>query len=180
MDSTTDQEKPPIEEVNESHDSDGVRNEALETDNGIVQPRITSFSNSSPESTPGARHEFTFRQEQTPQVQIGHAQGIAQKNIMSQGLLDLALITANVTQIRYTTYLYQQSSSSLFVFLVICLSLSIILQIVQACFLLHVGRLSRSIKSDPNMMDRICKHTNFSIVCNIIITVLNIFIASFS
>ncbi|XP_043285746.1 ninjurin-A-like [Venturia canescens] len=99
----------------------------------------------------------------------------AAKKTVAQGMMDVALITANANQLRYLVE-YQRNSPTFFVnvFLIV---VSLLLQIAVGVSLIFKGRYDiRGKGKSPQAL----KINNYVVVAVFLITIINVFVASFS
>ncbi|KAK2578652.1 hypothetical protein KPH14_012141 [Odynerus spinipes] len=99
----------------------------------------------------------------------------AAKKTVAQGMMDVALITANANQLRYLIE-YQRNSPTFFVILVLIV-ISLMLQIAVGVSLIFKGRFD--IKGQSKSINA-RKINNYVVVGVFLITIINVFIAAFS
>ncbi|XP_033331858.2 ninjurin-A [Megalopta genalis] len=99
----------------------------------------------------------------------------AAKKTVAQGMMDVALITANANQLRYLLE-YQQKSST-FVLILTLIIISLALQIAVGISLVFKGRYDIKGKSNSLTAQKI---NNYVVIGVFLITIINVFIASFS
>lgn len=99
----------------------------------------------------------------------------AAKKTVAQGMMDVALITANANQLRYL--LEYQKDSNTFVLILCLIVISLSLQVVVGISLVFKGRFDIKGKSKSDIAHRI---NNGVVVGVFLITIINVFIASFS
>ncbi|XP_014292259.1 ninjurin-A isoform X2 [Halyomorpha halys] len=99
----------------------------------------------------------------------------AAKKTVAQGMMDLALITANANQLRYV--IQYQSSSPTYYFVFTLIVISILLQIAVGICLIFKGRFD--LKGDEKRIQANAIN-NYVIVGVFLVTVINVFIAAFS
>ncbi|XP_065205145.1 uncharacterized protein LOC135835023 [Planococcus citri] len=94
----------------------------------------------------------------------------------SQGMLDIALFTSNVNQLRAVTMRAPQSMNFTFIFIIILLVLSIVFQIGVGLILLLSARYNVNKEEERKA---VYKMGNYVVAGVFLITVLNLFIAVF-
>jgi len=99
----------------------------------------------------------------------------ATKKTIAQGMLDVALLTANASQLRYVLQVGEQHD--FFTLMVTLISLSIALQILVGILLMILGALDISDNSPSQQAADIVN--DVSIIFVFIITMLNVVIAAF-
>lgn len=99
----------------------------------------------------------------------------AAKKTVAQGMMDVALITANANQLRYLIE-YQQNSPMFYVILVLII-ISLLLQVAVGVSLIFKGRFDIKGKSKSINAERI---NNYVVVGVFLITIINVFIAAFN
>ena len=99
----------------------------------------------------------------------------AAKKTVAQGMMDVALITANANQLRYLIE-YQRSSPTFFVILSLII-VSLMLQIAVGASLIFKGRFDIKGQSKSRAAQKI---NNYVVVGVFLITIVNVFIAAFS
>ncbi|XP_076286996.1 ninjurin-A [Lasioglossum baleicum] len=99
----------------------------------------------------------------------------AAKKTVAQGMMDVALITANANQLRYLLEYQKNTNTFLLILTLIIVSLS--LQVAVGIGLVFKGRFDIKEKSKSNIAHRI---NNYVVVGVFLITIINVFIASFS
>ncbi|XP_011315157.1 ninjurin-1 [Fopius arisanus] len=97
------------------------------------------------------------------------------KKTVAQGMMDVALITANANQLRYLVE-YQRESPT-FWFIVFLIAISLSLQIAVGVSLIFKGRFDIKGKSKSPQARRI---NNYVVVGVFLITIINVFVAAFS
>ncbi|XP_060838312.1 ninjurin-B-like [Rhopalosiphum padi] len=103
------------------------------------------------------------------------------KKNMAQGMMDIALLTANANQLRYILE-FRGKNSTNFVLLLVLIACSLILQVFVGTILIFKGRMdciSSSTNNEVTKMDTI-KLNNYVVLGVFLITVINIFIAAFT
>ncbi|CAH1713482.1 ninjurin-B-like [Aphis gossypii] len=103
------------------------------------------------------------------------------KKNMAQGMMDIALLTANANQLRYILEFRGENSTN-FVLLLVLIACSLILQVFVGTILIFKGRMaciSSSMSNEVTKMDTI-KLNNYVVLGVFLITVINIFIAAFT
>ncbi|XP_015438004.1 PREDICTED: ninjurin-2-like [Dufourea novaeangliae] len=99
----------------------------------------------------------------------------AAKKTVAQGMMDVALITANANQMRYLIE-YQRDSPTFYVILSLII-ISLMLQIAVGVSLIFKGRFDIKGQSKSLNARRI---NNYVVVGVFLITIINVFIAAFS
>ncbi|XP_076622563.1 ninjurin-A [Colletes latitarsis] len=99
----------------------------------------------------------------------------AAKKTVAQGMMDVALITANANQLRYLIE-YQRNSPTFYVILSLII-ISLLLQIAVGVSLIFKGRFDIKGQSKSLNARRI---NNYVVVGVFLITIINVFIAAFS
>nr|XP_031826181.1 ninjurin-1-like [Nomia melanderi]XP_031826182.1 ninjurin-1-like [Nomia melanderi]XP_031826184.1 ninjurin-1-like [Nomia melanderi] len=99
----------------------------------------------------------------------------AAKKTVAQGMMDVALITANANQLRYLIE-YQQESPT-FVIILSLIVISLALQVAVGVSLIFKGRFDIKGKSNSLSAQKI---NNYVVVGVFLITIINVFIAAFS
>ncbi|XP_015125826.1 ninjurin-1 [Diachasma alloeum] len=99
----------------------------------------------------------------------------AAKKTVAQGMMDVALITANANQLRYLVE-YQRESPT-FWFIVSLITISLSLQVAVGVSLIFKGRFDIKGKSRSPQALRI---NNYVVVAVFLITIINVFVAAFS
>ncbi|KAG7189673.1 hypothetical protein KM043_017345 [Ampulex compressa] len=103
------------------------------------------------------------------------ANSFAAKKTVAQGMMDVALITANANQLRYLIE-YQRDSPTFYVILSLII-ISLMLQVAVGVSLIFKGRFDIKGQSKSINAQRI---NNYVVVGVFLITIINVFIASFS
>ncbi|VEN42149.1 unnamed protein product [Callosobruchus maculatus] len=99
----------------------------------------------------------------------------AAKKTIAQGMMDIALITANANQLRYVLE-YTRHTSTFYV-LVFLITISLVLQVAIGCALIFKGRLDIKGESKGQRAQII----NNCVVSSVfLVTIINVFIASFT
>nr|XP_023016670.1 ninjurin-2-like [Leptinotarsa decemlineata] len=99
----------------------------------------------------------------------------ASKKTVAQGMMDIALITANANQLRYMVE-YNKNSPTYYINLIL-ISFSLILQVGIGVALIMKGRLDMKGRSKDFKAKRI---NNYVIIGVFMVTIINVFIASFT
>ncbi|XP_014243692.1 ninjurin-2-like [Cimex lectularius] len=99
----------------------------------------------------------------------------AAKKTVAQGMMDIALITANANQLRYLIQ-FQSYAPTYYVTLTLIV-LSIVLQVIVGLFLIFKGRYD--LKGEEKLRQANIVN-NYVVVGVFLITIINVFIASFS
>ncbi|XP_063986816.1 ninjurin-A-like [Diachasmimorpha longicaudata] len=97
------------------------------------------------------------------------------KKTVAQGMMDVALITANANQLRYLVEFQRESPTFWFIVCLIAISLS--LQVAVGVSLIFKGRFDIKGKSRSPQALRI---NNYVVVGVFLITIINVFVAAFS
>ncbi|XP_030756975.1 uncharacterized protein LOC115882865 [Sitophilus oryzae] len=101
--------------------------------------------------------------------------GFAGKKTIAQGMMDIALITANANQLRYVLEFSKKSFT--YRLSITLISLSLLLQVAVGLFLIYKGRFD--VKGESKSVNA-KKVNNYVFMCVFLITILNVFIASFT
>ncbi|XP_075229364.1 ninjurin-A-like isoform X2 [Lycorma delicatula] len=99
-----------------------------------------------------------------------------QKKTLAQGMMDLALLSANANQLRYVLEQPSESRSGFFYASLTFISLSIILQIFVGVGLIWNGQYNIKKKNHCHKANKV---NNFTIIGIFIITILNVLISAF-
>ncbi|XP_043587376.1 ninjurin-A-like isoform X1 [Bombus pyrosoma] len=99
----------------------------------------------------------------------------AAKKTVAQGMMDVALITANANQLRYLIE-YQRESSTFFLILGLII-ISLLLQVAVGVSLIFKGRFDIKGQSKSRQARKI---NNYVVIGVFLITIINVFIAAFS
>ncbi|XP_034941480.1 ninjurin-1-like [Chelonus insularis] len=99
----------------------------------------------------------------------------AAKKTVAQGMMDIALITANANQLRYLIE-YQRNSATFWVNVVLIV-VSLLLQIAVGISLIFKGRFDMQGRSHSRQARMI---NNYVVVGVFLITIINVFVAAFS
>ncbi|CAG9855754.1 unnamed protein product [Phyllotreta striolata] len=100
---------------------------------------------------------------------------LASKKSVAQGMMDIALITANANQLRYMVE-YNQHSSTFYVNIIL-ISISLILQLAMGIILIYKTWLYMQGKSKQPEAKRLNIYVTAGVF---VITIINVFIASFT
>ncbi|KAL1516938.1 hypothetical protein ABEB36_000767 [Hypothenemus hampei] len=101
--------------------------------------------------------------------------GIAGKKTAAQGLMDIALLTSNANQLRYILEFNRKSHTFHITMTLIIISLT--LQVAVAMLIIFKGRYYFKGKSKSVNAKRV---KNYVLFCVFLVTVVNIFVASFT
>lgn len=96
------------------------------------------------------------------------------KKTLAQGMMDLALLSANANQLRYVLESYNRHPY--YYFSVTFISMSLILQVAVGIGLIINSRYNVKNQDDICKADRI---NNFTVIGIFLITIVNVFISSF-
>ncbi|XP_076758622.1 ninjurin-A [Xylocopa sonorina] len=99
----------------------------------------------------------------------------AAKKTVAQGMMDVALITANANQLRYLIE-YQRQSSTFYLILSLII-ISLLLQMAVGVSLVFKGRYDIKGQSKSVQARKI---NNYVVIGVFLITIINVFIAAFS
>ncbi|KAH8378721.1 hypothetical protein KR009_000924 [Drosophila setifemur] len=124
-------------------------------------------------SVPGM-HEPGFVNINGVQTPIPDVNAYQQKKTLAQGMMDLALLSANANQLRYV--LETNTSHPYFYPSLLFISLSIIFQIAVGVGLILNGRYDIRDKADICRANRI---NNYTVIGIFIVTVVNVLISAF-
>ncbi|XP_072322892.1 ninjurin-1-like [Scyliorhinus torazame] len=125
--------------------------------------------------------EPLFRQNSNEESRINVIRNIntyARTKTIAQGFLDIALFTANASQMKHL--LQQGPGIQFYYFLFVLLCISIILQLIVAALLIYKG--SKNIECDDpegRLSDRVHLLNNIVTGLILVITAVNVFITSF-
>ncbi|XP_056636458.1 ninjurin-1-like [Diorhabda sublineata] len=100
----------------------------------------------------------------------------ATKKTIAQGFLNVALLTANAAQLKYV--LTVGESHPFYILLIVLISLSILLQVIQACF--SVILASKLDINKEHQQENANKTNNVVLCLNIVIMAINILINVFA
>ncbi|KAF7988374.1 hypothetical protein HCN44_000947 [Aphidius gifuensis] len=106
---------------------------------------------------------------------IRQQHSFAAKKTVAQGMMDVALITANANQLRYLVE-YQRKSPTFWI-IVALIIFSLLLQIAVGMSLIFKGRFDVKGKSKSPQAIKI---NNYVVVGVFLITIINVFVAAFS
>ncbi|GFT94355.1 ninjurin-1, partial [Nephila pilipes] len=98
------------------------------------------------------------------------------KKTVAQGMMDLALLTANASQLKLLLK-YNQEKSSIFFIHVSCICISITLQIIVGVMLILNSRYDINRPSHHSRADLM---NNLTVIGIFLVTVVNVIAASFS
>lgn len=98
----------------------------------------------------------------------------ATKKTVAKGMMDIALLTANASQLKYV--LREGENSSFYHLNVVCISLSIFLQVVVGILLILNSRYNINVLTEQQKADRL---NNFIMIGIFLITIINIFVSAF-
>ncbi|XP_050540964.1 ninjurin-B-like isoform X2 [Daktulosphaira vitifoliae] len=99
------------------------------------------------------------------------------KKTMAQGLMDIALLTANANQLRYILEFRNERSAN-FVILLLLIACSLILQVMVGVMLIFKGRMDYN-GITYNKINA-AQLNNYVVLGVFLITIINIFIAAFT
>ncbi|XP_072451783.1 ninjurin-1-like [Chiloscyllium punctatum] len=125
--------------------------------------------------------EPLFRQSSNEESRVNVIRNIntyARTKTIAQGFLDIALFTANASQMKHL--LQQGPEIQFYYFLFVLLCISIILQLIVAALLIYKG--SKNIECDDperRLSDRVHLLNNIVTGLILVITAVNVFITSF-
>lgn len=106
---------------------------------------------------------------------IPAANTYAAKKTVAQGMMDIALITANANQLRFIIE-YSRDTSTFYVVLILII-ISLILQVAVGVSLIFKGKFDLSGESKRANANRL---NNYVVVGVFLVTIINVFIAAFS
>ncbi|XP_078611314.1 ninjurin-2-like isoform X1 [Branchiostoma floridae x Branchiostoma japonicum] len=118
------------------------------------------------------------RQVPAPKKPIANLNAFTSRTTVSQGLLDISLLTANVAQLKFV--LDQGVEQSYYYILVTLLCLSITLQVVLAAMLVY--KYGQSVEDDDDEGIRgksLTRFNNWTTILSLFITVINIVVSAF-
>ncbi|EZA51168.1 ninjurin-1 [Ooceraea biroi] len=113
--------------------------------------------------------------KRSPNYTAKQVNSFAAKKTVAQGMMDVALITANANQLRYLIE-YQRNSPT-FYLIMILIAISLSLQVAVGISLIFKGRFDIKGKSKSVNAQKI---NNYVVVGVFLITIINVFIAAFS
>lgn len=131
----------------------------LETEQQIVDSLAVTIDTTDKRTRRSLREEHTF----------------AAKKTVAQGMMDVALITANANQLRYLVE-YQRNSSTFYI-IVFLIVVSLLLQVAVGVSLIFKGRYDIKGQGKSPKAKII---NNYVVVGVFIITIINVFVAAFS
>ncbi|XP_065348460.1 ninjurin-1-like [Cloeon dipterum] len=99
----------------------------------------------------------------------------SQKKTLAQGMMDLALLSANANQLRYV--LDRGVDDAYYYISLTLISASIILQIAVGIGLIWNGQFNIKKEKDMHLANRI---NNFTVIGIFLVTIINVFISAFS
>ncbi|XP_077307527.1 ninjurin-2-like [Lithobates pipiens] len=118
------------------------------------------------------------RHDESPINVIRNINTFARTKTLAQGFLDMALFTANASQIKHL--LQQGPDTPFYYFLITLLCISVILQLIVAALLIY--KASKNIECDDperRLSDRVHLLNNIVTGLILIITAVNVFITAF-
>ncbi|XP_008549814.1 ninjurin-A [Microplitis demolitor] len=154
-----------MEEITLQVSDNGVKNDKDETDKEEMEVNIETKESVVTMDTIDKRTRRAQRQEHT----------FAAKKTVAQGMMDVALITANANQLRYLIE-YQRESPTFFL-IVFLIVFSLLLQIAVGISLIFKGRFDIKGQSKSPQAQKI---NNYVVVGVFLITIINVFVAAFS
>lgn len=98
----------------------------------------------------------------------------ATKKSVAQGMMDIALLTANASQLKYV--LREGDSNRFYTLNIVCISLSIAIQVVVGCLLIVNGRYNINMTRQQPRAELM---NNLTIIGVFLITVVNVFVSAF-
>ncbi|XP_044255328.1 ninjurin-A-like [Tribolium madens] len=115
--------------------------------------------------------------EDVPDTSVSQKQAnsYAAKKTVAQGMMDIALITANANQLRYIIEFNRHSST--FYLNLILIVISLFLQVAVGVSLIFKGRMDLRGESKHQNAKRI---NNYVVIGIFLVTIINVFIASFT
>ncbi|XP_070558067.1 ninjurin-1-like [Ptychodera flava] len=124
------------------------------------------------------RQSKSLRRLESSVIRTFNANTYASKKTITQGMLDIALLTANTSYLKLLCQQYIEGNPpNFFYFLVTLLTISIILQIIVGLLLFFKIKYN-ILKAEHQRQADICN--NAATVMVMVITVINVIIASFS
>ncbi|CAG9583431.1 unnamed protein product [Danaus chrysippus] len=150
-------------ETHHSHETHPTRDDGVVTDDGFngLSPRFGI------DDRPGS--------PMIPGTSIPDVNTYQQKKNLAQGMMDLALLSANANQLRYV--LESASSHPYYYPSLVFISLSIVLQIAVGVGLIMNSRYNVKDEKDICKADKI---NNMTVLGVFLVTIVNVFITSFS
>ncbi|CAM9696332.1 ninjurin-2-like [Lampetra fluviatilis] len=118
------------------------------------------------------------RDDLRPQHVIRNINQYARTKTLAQGFLDMALFTANVSQLKHL--LQQGAATDFYYFLFVLLCISVLLQLIVAGLLIYKGSMNVE-NDDPErkLGDRMHLVNNLATGLILVITAVNVFITAF-
>ncbi|XP_042856959.1 ninjurin-A-like isoform X2 [Penaeus japonicus] len=102
----------------------------------------------------------------------------ATKKTVAQGMMDLALLTANANQLRYVLEAGEYGNKGVYYHVsIVLISLSIIFQVMIGITLIFIGRYNVREEAHAQKADRL---NNWVVLGVFLITIVNVFISSFA
>ncbi|XP_020299781.1 ninjurin-1-like [Pseudomyrmex gracilis] len=163
-------------EVKTSHD--GRTDDTPDTSSTKMET-LKDVAVQEPSANPEMQEDFVVKEQgmsvDTTDKRNRQSNTFAAKKTVAQGMMDVALITANANQLRYLLE-YQQNSPTFYLTMSMII-ISLILQIGVGVSLIFKGRYDMKGKSKSTNAERI---NNYVVVTVFLITIINVFIAAFS
>lgn len=110
---------------------------------------------------------------QLPQFDINLYQ---QKKTLSQGMMDLALLSANANQLRVMIEQPKANRDGFFFVTTACIVISLLLQVTVGIGLIWNGRYDVKVETEYHKANKV---NNFTMIGIFLITILNVFISAF-
>ncbi|XP_017492348.1 PREDICTED: ninjurin-2-like [Rhagoletis zephyria] len=112
-------------------------------------------------------------EEEVPKNPVS-ANSYATKKTISQGMFDVALLTANASQLKYCLQLGDKNK--FYLVMVILISTSIILQVLVGAIFIYLGYINFD---DTERQKRLNRYNNIATILVFLITILNVLISGF-
>lgn len=158
-------EAHPNPELKDDHRLEDEKSSIGFIDNGLPNPKLVSYSN----EMIGSRDLFSQPVQMTPDVNI-----YQHKKTLAQGMMDLALLSANANQMRYV--LQTDGQHPFFYPSLTMIAMSLFLQIAVGIGLIWNSRYN--VKEHEDMC-KANKANNWTVIGIFLVTTLNVFISSF-
>ncbi|XP_046401086.1 ninjurin-A-like [Ischnura elegans] len=117
----------------------------------------------------------TLEVSESPETPITGQNTYAAKKTVAQGMMDIALLTANANQLRYI--LEYSRDSPTFYLNVLLIIISLILQVAVGVSLIFKARFDLAGQAKNDYANRL---NNYVVVGVFLVTIINVFVAAFS
>ncbi|XP_069693663.1 ninjurin-1-like isoform X2 [Periplaneta americana] len=144
--------------------------EAVMSDREIIVPTNVELGS---DGTDGA--EVTVAQNGKRFKLLSPANTYAAKKTVAQGMMDIALITANANQLRYVLDFGERDS--IFYTITVLIVISLLLQVAVGVCLIFKGRFDMAGDSKHQYANRL---NNYVVMGVFLVTIINVFIATFT